>query len=83
MIYEEVKITENRNKTERQVKEFEIVFKDQPLIFDFFFRFYEDVTNALLGKQVFVPNLMTFFDKEVSILAYIHKLDIDEERKII
>lgn len=81
MIYEEVKITENRNKTERQVKEFEIVFKDQPLIFDFFFRFYEDVTNALLGKQVFVPNLMTFFDKEVSILAYIHKLDIDEERE--
>ena len=24
---------------------------------------------------------MTFFDKEVSILAYIHKLDIDEERE--
>ena len=80
MIYEEFKTTENRDKTEKQTKEYEIVFEDNPLVFDFFYRFYEDVTNALLGKQVYIPNLMTFFDKEVSILAYIHRLDINEER---
>ena len=80
MIYEEFKITENRDKSQRQVKEFEIVFEKHPLIFDFFFRFYEDVTNGLLGHQVYIPNLYAIFDREVSILAYIHRLDIDEER---
>lgn len=79
MIYEEFKIVENRDKS-RQTREFEIVFGDHPLIFDFFFRFYEDVTNALLGKMVFVPNLYAIFDREVAILAYIHRLDVDEER---
>lgn len=79
MIYEEFKIVENRDHS-RQTKEFEIVYKDHPLIFEFFYRFYDDVTNALLGKQVFVPNLYAIFDREVSILAYIHRLDIDEER---
>jgi len=79
MIYEEFKVVENRDHS-RQTKEFEIIYDEHPLIFDFFYRFYDDVTNALLGKQVFVPNLSTFYDKEVSILAYIHRLDIDEER---
>lgn len=79
MIYEEFKVVENRDHS-RQTKEFEIVYADHPLIFEFFYRFYDDVTNALLGKQVFVPNLSAFYDKEVSILAYIHRLDIDEER---
>lgn len=80
MIYEEYKITENRDKS-KQVREFEIVFEKHPLIFQFFMRFYDDVTNALLGKQVYIPNLSTFFDREVSILAYIHRLDVDTDRE--
>lgn len=80
MIFGEYKITENRDKKLPQLREFEIVFDQHPLIFQFFYRFYEDITNALLGKQVYVPNLFAIFDREVSILAYIHRLDIDEER---
>ena len=80
MIYEEFKITQNKDNS-KQTRQFEIVFDEHPLIFDFFFRFYDDVTNALMGKQVYVPNLYAIFDREVSILAYIHRLDIDEERE--
>lgn len=80
MIYEEFKITENQDKS-KQTREFEIIFSKHPLVFDFFYRFYDDLTNALLGHQVYVPNLYAIFDREVSILAYIHRLDIDEERE--
>lgn len=80
MIYEEFKIVPNQDKS-RQVREFEIVYDDHPLIFQFFMRFYDDVTNALLGKQVYIPNLSAFYDKEVAILAYIHRLDVDTERE--
>lgn len=80
IIFSEFKVTENRDKTAPQTREFEIVYKDAPLLFDLFFRMYEDVTAALLGKQVFIPNVQALFDREVAILAYIHRLDIDEER---
>lgn len=80
MVYAEFKISENQDKSP-QIKEFEIVFEEHPLIFQFFYRYYYDVTAALLGKQVFVPNVYAMFDKEVSILAYIHRLDLDEERE--
>lgn len=80
MVYAEHKITENKDKKESQTREYEFVYTDLPLAFDFFFRFYEDITQALLGHQVYVPNIMAIFDKEVSLLAYIHRLDIDEVR---
>lgn len=81
MIYEEVKMTKNKDGGP-QVHEHEIVFTDpgNELYFDFFFRFYEDITNALGGQMVFVPNISTFFDNEVSIIAYINRLDIREEQ---
>lgn len=79
IIFAEYKTTENRDKS-RQMKEFEIVFDETPLAFDLFFRFYQDITDALMGKQVFVPNFSAMFDNEVSILAYIHRLDVDEEK---
>jgi S-DNA-T family DNA segregation ATPase FtsK/SpoIIIE len=50
------------------------------LAFDFFYRFYADMTDALMGKQVFIPNIKAMFDKQVSLLAYIHRLDVDEEK---
>ena len=80
MVYAEFKITPNQDKSP-QIREFEIVFEEHPLIFEFFFRYYYDVTDALLGKQVFVPNVYAMYDKEVSILAYIHRLDLNEERE--
>ncbi len=79
MVFSEYKITENRDKSP-QIREYEIVFDEHPLVFQFFYRFYEDMTNALMGHQVYVPNLYAIFDREVSILAYIHRLDVDEER---
>jgi len=80
MIFREFKTVPNRDGS-RQTKEFEIVFEDHPLLFELFYRYYEDVTNVLLGKQVFVPNVYAMYDKEVSLLAYIHRLDQDEERE--
>jgi len=80
MVYAEFKISKNADNSP-QMREFEIVFDDHPLIFEFFYRYYYDVTDALLGKQVFVPNVYAMYDKEVSILAYIHRLDQDEERE--
>lgn len=79
MVYAEFKITANQDKSP-QMREFEIVFAEHPLLFEFFYRYYFDVTDALLGKQVFVPNVYAMYDKEVSILAYIHRLDEDESR---
>lgn len=77
--FREFKTTPNQDKSP-QVREFVIVYEETPLAFEFYYRFYEDMTDALLGKQVFVPNIKTLYDNEVSILAYIHRLDIDEER---
>lgn len=77
--FREFKITENRDKSPQTVP-FEIVYEETPLAFDFFFRLYGDMTDALLGKMVYVPNFNARYDRVVSILAYIHRLDIDEER---
>lgn len=80
MVYAEFKIVPNKDGSP-QMREFEIVFGEHPLVFEFFYRYYYDVTDALLGKQVFVPNVYAMYDKEVSILAYIHRLDEDEARE--
>lgn len=80
MTFREFKYTKNSDGSP-QTQEFAIVYDEHPLIFDYFFRMYQDVTDALLGKQVYVPNVTAMFDREVSILAYIHRLDVDEERE--
>ena len=79
MVFEEVKTTSNRNG-EPQVKRYEIVFEENEQFFDFFFRFYEDMTKALNGEAVFVPNILSFFDNETAIVAYIHRLDVTEDK---
>lgn len=76
--FEEVKLTKNSDGTS-QVRRYEVVFAENPLYFDFFFRFYEDVTKALNGEAVFVPNVNALYDNEVAIVAYIHRLDIEAE----
>lgn len=77
--YEEVKYTKNADGG-KQVREYEMVFAENDLYFDFFFRFYEDITNALNGHQVYVPNIDAFYDNEVAMVAYIHRLDVSEEQ---
>lgn len=77
--FAEHKVVPNQDHSP-QTREIVIVYDETPLAFDLFFRFYQDITDALMGKQVYVPNLMAIFDKEVSLLAYIHRLDVDEER---
>lgn len=79
MIFEEVKLSKNRDGSP-QIREYEIVYEDNDLFFDFYFRMYQDVTDAINGKSVFVPNINDFYDNEVGIIAYIHRLDIPEEQ---
>lgn len=76
--FDEVKLTRNQDGSP-QVREYEVVFADNELYFDFYFRFYEDMTKALNGEMVYLPNVHTLFDNEVSIISYIHRLDVSEE----
>lgn len=78
MIFEEAKYTKNSDGSP-QVRQYEMVFAENDLWFDFFFRFYEDMTRGLNGEMVYVPNVHTLFDNEISIIAYIHRLDVTEE----
>lgn len=78
MIYEEVKNTKNREGGP-QVQRYEIVYTDVPQFFEFYLRLYEDMTRAINGEMVYVPNLHSMYDNEVSIIAYIHRLDMSEE----
>lgn len=79
MVYEEVKHTLNKNGGS-QIQTYEVVFADHDLYFDFFFRYYGDVVRALNGEQVYVPNVYALFDNEVAMVAYINRLDVDEEQ---
>lgn len=79
LTYEEIKMSQNRDGSP-QVRQYEIVFAENQLYFEFFFRFYQDMVRAVNGEQVFVPNVYAMFDNDVAIIAYIHRLDIEEER---
>lgn len=79
MTYREFKHVPNADKSP-QTREYTIVFKEVPMMFEFFFRLYQDITNSLMGQDVYLPNLNAMFDKEVSIMAYIYRLDVQEER---
>lgn len=79
MRFEEVKNTKNRDPQAKQVKRYEIVYAESEQFFDFYFRLYDDMTRAINGEAVFVPNIYAMFDNEVAIVSYIHRLDIAEE----
>lgn len=79
MKYREVKYTKNRDGSP-QCREYEVVYTDNPLYFDLFFRLYEDITRALMGEMVWVPNFNALYDNEVAIVAYINRLDVEEDR---
>lgn len=79
VIFEETKYTRNSDGSP-QVRRYEIVYEEHDLFFDFYFRLYEDVTRALNGEMVYVPNVQALFDNEIALIAYIHRLDMAEER---
>ena len=79
LTFEEVKYTKNADGGP-QVRKYEVVYAENELYFDFYFRFYEDMIRALNGEMVYVPNVYTMFDNEVSIISYIHRLDVSEEQ---
>lgn len=76
--YEEVKVSKNRDGGS-QIREYEMVYAENEKLFDFYFRLYDDMTRAINGEAVFVPNIYTIFDNEVSIIAYINRLDVPDE----
>lgn len=63
-----------------QTKAYDIIYGENELFFDFYLRFYSDVVRALSGEQVFLPNIDTLYDNEVSVISYVHRLDIPEEK---
>jgi S-DNA-T family DNA segregation ATPase FtsK/SpoIIIE len=79
IVFSECKTSKNQDSS-KQTRDYEIVFDENPLIFELFYRLYADITDALLGKQVYIPNFGAMYDREASLLAYIHRLDIDEEK---
>ncbi len=78
--FDEFKYSENKDKKEPQLKPYRMVYEDISLAFELFYRFYDDVTDALLGKMVYVPNFDAMFDNEVAIISYINYLDVQEKR---
>ena len=78
MLYHEVKHTKNKDGGP-QVRTYEVVFAENELFFDFYLRFYWDMTHHLNGKAVYPPNFDALYDNEIAIIAYIHGLDVAEE----
>lgn len=78
MYYDEVKLTKNRDGGP-QTRSYCVEYSESGLFFHFFFRLYEDITRALAGEAVFVPNINALYDNEVSLVAYMHGLDLPEK----
>lgn len=78
MRYQEVKVSKNRDGSP-QVKEYEIVYADNVLFFDFFLRYYDDMTRAINGEMVWIPNIAAMYDNEIAVIAYINRLDVPED----
>lgn len=72
--FREFKVSENADKS-AQTREFVMYYHEMQIIFDLFFRLYDDITRALLGEMVYVPNIMAMFDRDVALMAYIFHLD--------
>lgn len=63
-----------------KTKAYDIIFSENELFFDFYLRFYQDTVRALSGEQVFLPNIDALYNNEIGIIAYVHRLDIPEEK---
>lgn len=78
MRYQEVKVSKNRDGSP-QVREYEIVYEENKLFFDFFLRYYDDMTRAINGEMVWIPNIAAMYDNEIAVVSYINRLDLPEE----
>ncbi len=78
IIFEEVKHSKNRDGG-KQVQRYEMVYEQCEQFFDFYLRLYDDVTRAIGGEAVWVPNINALYDNEVALVSYIHRLDVSEE----
>ena len=78
IIYHEIKHTKNKDGGP-QVRTYEVVFAENELFFDFYLRYYWDITQHLNGNAVYPPNFDALYDNEIAVVAYIHGLDITEE----
>ena len=76
--YEEVKLSKNRDESP-QVRCYEIDYTENDLYFDFFLRFIVDMLASLSGEMRYVPNVYAMFDNDIAIVAYIQRLDMEEE----
>jgi len=79
MRFVETKHTKNKDGS-KQTRAYDVIYAENELFFDFYLRYYGDVVRALMGQQVYVPNIDTMFDNEIGIIAYIHRLDEPEEK---
>lgn len=70
-----------QDETKKQLNQYLMPFEDLDLGFELFYRLYDDITNALLGKQVYIPNFNALYDNEEAVLAYIYRLDETETRE--
>lgn len=84
MTFREYKIPENADGSSK-TREYVIIYEEMPIVFDLFFRLYQDITDLLLGKAVFLPNIMAMWDRDVALLTYIYRLDepdnVEKEKK--
>ena len=78
--YSEFKYTQNKDNSE-QLKPWVMIYEDYPMAFELFYRLYSDVTDALNGKQVYVPNFDAMFDNDIAIVSYINYLDVEERKQ--
>lgn len=78
LVFDEIKYTKNADGTP-QTRSYRMEFKENLMFFQFFFRYYDDMTQALLGKMVYMPNLNALYDNEVAMIAYMHGLDMPEK----
>lgn len=78
LVFDEIKFTKNADGTP-QTRSYRLEYKENLLFFAFFLRYYEDMTRALMGEMVYMPNLNALYDNEVAMVAYMHGLDMPEK----
>jgi len=70
LLYNEVKLTENRDKTP-QAQYYTVDYKDQKEAFSLFYKIYNDCTRELMRPGVtFLPNFFDTFDGDNAYLTY-------------
>ena len=79
IVFNEIKRSKNKDESP-QIKSYELDYKNE-MIFELFFKLYFDITKFIFeGQAVYVPNINSMFDKDISLLAYIQGLNENETK---